>query len=193
MKCVILAAGRGKRMMPLTKDTPKPLLKVGDKCLIDYVLDSLPKEIDEIIIVVDYLGFQIVRHVENRNLRRKVTSVEGSPKGNVYSFLNTKEHFYYGERFLLIYGDEIPNPVDVQKCLDRALSILTYGSWEYGGVMVLNSTIFHFSPRGSKNFRTLLTPFVWKNKVDLVEPVDFIGEINTPKDLERAERWLKSQ
>ncbi len=31
MKCMILAAGYGKRMMPLTKETPKPLLKIGNE------------------------------------------------------------------------------------------------------------------------------------------------------------------
>mgnify|MGYP006265477359 CR=1 FL=1 len=35
MKCMILAAGYGKRMMPLTKETPKPLLKIGNETLLD--------------------------------------------------------------------------------------------------------------------------------------------------------------
>ena len=41
MKVLILSAGRGERMRPLTDDTPKPLLRAGDRMLIEYHLDAL--------------------------------------------------------------------------------------------------------------------------------------------------------
>ena len=40
MKVMILAAGYGKRLLPLTKETPKPLLKIGDKTLIQHNLSN---------------------------------------------------------------------------------------------------------------------------------------------------------
>ncbi|MGY6276626.1 N-acetylmuramate alpha-1-phosphate uridylyltransferase MurU [Methylomonas sp. MgM2] len=61
MKAMILAAGRGERMRPLTDATPKPLLKVAGKALIEYCLESLAKAgFRDIVINVAYLGRQIM-------------------------------------------------------------------------------------------------------------------------------------
>lgn len=54
MKAVILAAGEGSRMMPLTEDTPKPLLPVAGKPIIQHNIDVLYDRVDEIIVVVNY-------------------------------------------------------------------------------------------------------------------------------------------
>lgn len=179
MKCIILAAGEGKRMRPLTLKTPKPLLKVNGKAIIDYVLESLTPEIDEVIIVVKYLGDQIKNHVGTINRGRIIRYVYGSDKGTAYSFIAAKKHLD-DERFLFVYGDEIPNPVDVKNCLKRKLSILTFNSTNpkangiaylrkdgtinriiekprnprsnlaVDGVMVLNTEIFKYAPLFAK-------------------------------------------
>ncbi|NOQ15562.1 MAG: NTP transferase domain-containing protein [Methyloprofundus sp.] len=60
MKAMILAAGRGERMRPLTDTTPKPLLKANKKALIEYTVEALVKAgIVDIIINLAYLGKQI--------------------------------------------------------------------------------------------------------------------------------------
>ncbi len=57
---MLLAAGRGKRMLELTKNTPKPLLKIGQKSLIEHHLLSLAAlGFEEIVINLGYLGEQI--------------------------------------------------------------------------------------------------------------------------------------
>lgn len=61
MKAMILAAGRGERMRPLTDKLPKPLLEVGGKRLIEYHIEALQKAgINEIVINVAYLGQAII-------------------------------------------------------------------------------------------------------------------------------------
>ena len=57
MKAMILAAGRGKRMQPLTNLTPKPLLKVAGKPLIEHIIEKLVDAgITEIVINHAWLG-----------------------------------------------------------------------------------------------------------------------------------------
>ena len=62
MKAMILAAGRGDRMRPLTDATPKPLLKVAGKPLIQYTIENLVAAgFTELVINVSYLGEQIIQ------------------------------------------------------------------------------------------------------------------------------------
>ena len=66
MKAMILAAGFGKRMLPLTKHTPKPLLTVNDQALIEYPIKKLAAlGITDIIINHAYLGEKIVEHLQS--------------------------------------------------------------------------------------------------------------------------------
>lgn len=60
---VIMAGGRGQRLQPLTDITPKPLLKVGDKAIMEHNLDRLALfGIDDFWVSVKYLGEQIENH-----------------------------------------------------------------------------------------------------------------------------------
>jgi MurNAc alpha-1-phosphate uridylyltransferase len=64
MKAMILAAGRGERMRPLTDTTPKPLLQVGGQALIEYHIAALHKAgINEIVINHAWLGEQIIQRL----------------------------------------------------------------------------------------------------------------------------------
>jgi len=66
---VLMAGGKGERLLPLTEKTPKPLLPVGDKCIIDYNIDRLIfYGVENVNVTVNYLGEQIEEHsAEPRN------------------------------------------------------------------------------------------------------------------------------
>ncbi|MCA1779108.1 MAG: NTP transferase domain-containing protein, partial [Xanthomonadaceae bacterium] len=64
MRAMILAAGRGKRMRPLTDKTPKPLLPVGGKPLIIHQIERLRAGgFERIVINLGWLGRQIEQHL----------------------------------------------------------------------------------------------------------------------------------
>lgn len=76
-KAMVLAAGLGLRMRPLTERIPKPMVPVAGKPLLDHVLDRLADaDIREAVVNVHYLPDQIIDHVAQRNRPRIIISDE---------------------------------------------------------------------------------------------------------------------
>jgi MurNAc alpha-1-phosphate uridylyltransferase len=76
-KAMILAAGLGLRMRPLTDHMPKPLVQVAGRALLDHVLDKLGKAgVSEAVVNVHYLPDQIIDHVAARAKPRVIISDE---------------------------------------------------------------------------------------------------------------------
>lgn len=66
--CMVLAAGRGERMRPLTDHTPKPLLEVQGKKLIDWHIDGLLENgFSQVVVNHAWLGEQVVAHLSQLN------------------------------------------------------------------------------------------------------------------------------
>lgn len=76
-KAMVLAAGLGLRMRPLTDTRPKPLVEVAGQTLLDHVLDRLADAgVDEAVVNVHYLPDQIIDHVAARQRPRVIISDE---------------------------------------------------------------------------------------------------------------------
>jgi len=108
VKAMILAAGRGERMRPLTDATPKPLLRAGDHCLIEYHLHALGRAgVKEVVINLGHLGDQIESYLGDGG--RYGVSIHYSREGD--QVLNTGGGIYHAlpwlgpEPFLVINGD----------------------------------------------------------------------------------------
>ena len=61
MKCIILAAGYATRLYPLTENFPKPLLEVGDKPILDWLIDDIDSRIDEFIVISNHKFYDIFK------------------------------------------------------------------------------------------------------------------------------------
>ncbi|MES2216036.1 MAG: nucleotidyltransferase family protein [Patescibacteria group bacterium] len=113
MKAVILAAGKGTRMGELTKTTPKGLLMKKGKPLLEYTLEVLPPNCEEIIIVIEYLGDQIRKAFGNEWNGIPVRYVEqGVYKGTGGALLQAREHLV-GSEFLVLPCDDTYHANDI--------------------------------------------------------------------------------
>lgn len=90
LDAVLMAGGEGKRLRPLTEKTPKPLLKVGDKPIIEYNIDRLAKVgVENIHLSINYLGEQIEEYFgdgSSKNLKINYIR-EDKPLGTIGSVL----------------------------------------------------------------------------------------------------------
>lgn len=141
MQCVILAAGKGTRMRPLTEHVPKPLIKVCGKPLLQHIVEALPKEIDEIILVVNYLEEQIRAYCGEEFCGRKVRYVtQANPAGGTGDALRCAESLLRG-RFLFMYADDIHGAKTLKDVVSYPYAMLAAHSEEpqHFGVLELNN------------------------------------------------------
>lgn len=74
---VLMAGGRGERLRPLTLTTPKPLLEVGGKPIIDYNVESLLRHgVRKVNVTVNYLKEQIIEHFTDPKWEGRVVCIE---------------------------------------------------------------------------------------------------------------------
>lgn len=137
MQCVILAAGKGRRLRPLTETTPKPLVKVAGQTLLDHIVSALPSAVDELIIVTGYLEEQIQKYCGKEFHGRKVTYVhQAEQKGTSHALWLCKD--LLKGRFLFMFADDLHGADDIARATSftRSMLTLTTSNPEKFGIVV---------------------------------------------------------
>ena len=215
MKAMVLAAGFGKRLSPLTDTLPKPLIKVGDQSLIqrniNYLIDN---GFSEIIINVSHHSDQVINHVKeifpNINI---LFSIEDRPLGTGGGILKALP-IIGTEPFLLINSDifhnidikdlpqdtkaahliGVPNPehnADGDFSLKKDLIEIKDGknSLTWCGISIINPIIFNESNFESKSFNiwdTVLPSYIEEGVVTGEESLGLWVDVGTPERLKLA-------
>ena len=101
---VVLCAGQGTRMAPLTDRRPKPLLPVGDRTLVEHVLDACLEVVDEFVLVVGYRGEDVREELGDQYRDRPITYVQQlEQRGTAHAIAQARDAI--DERFLVLNGD----------------------------------------------------------------------------------------
>lgn len=123
MKAVILCAGRGLRMHALTKENPKPLLLYKEKTLLEHKLEALPDTIEEVVVVIGYLGHKIKNHfgekwVDKYGKSKKISYIEQTERlGTAHALFEAK--YVLTEPFIVLMGDDLYKKEDLEKLVSQ--------------------------------------------------------------------------
>jgi len=141
LKAVILAAGRGERLQPITDTRPKPLIPIAGKTLLQRTLEKLAEiGVDEAIIVGSYMINALRNAVKGYEGRPHVRLVDqGEPLGTGHALKAASS--LIDEDFLLIYGDlmvEKPALLKVSSSKHDVIvgAIRVEEPWRYGVLVV---------------------------------------------------------
>ena len=128
-------------MRPLTETTPKPLLTVCGKPILQHIVEALPPEIDELILVVGYLKEQILDLCKDEFLGKKVQYVvqENFAGGTGDALLCAKD--LLKGKFLFMYADDIHGKKALSEVVKEEHGVLSMTSKtpERFGVLELNA------------------------------------------------------
>lgn len=118
IQALILAAGDGTRLKPLTETRPKPILPIADTTPLLHNLNQLPKEVKEIILVVKPNDRIIRKEVGVSFKDKKVKYVEQKvQRGTGDAAMQAKK--YLKDKFLIMMGDDLYNKADIKNLIKK--------------------------------------------------------------------------
>jgi len=143
MKAIILAAGKGTRLNPLTKYRPKHLLPIAGKTLLERIIIELKKAgVEEIGLIVGYMKDEIQRMIgDGSKYNVKISYIVQEAQLGTAHAIKMAEKYVDNERFIVVYGDITVNSEIILKAINRheeakaattIISTEVEDPWNYG-------------------------------------------------------------
>lgn len=124
MDAVILAAGLGTRLRPHTLTTPKPLLPVRGRPILDWTLGALPVAVRRVVVVVHYLADQVESYLRSQpHFPDWVAVPQQQPRGTGDALRQCRAHLQ-SDHFLVLNGDDLFGARDLHALAQRPAGLL---------------------------------------------------------------------
>lgn len=126
MDAIILAAGLGTRLRPHTLTTPKPLLPVQGRPILDWTLGALPRTVERVLVVVHYLADQVETYLRGqKHFADWQTIPQDQPRGTGDALRRCREAIR-SERFLVLNGDDLYGARDLKALTQCSAGLLVH-------------------------------------------------------------------
>lgn len=126
MDAIILAAGLGTRLRPYTLDTPKPLLPIRGRPILDWILAALPPAVERVVVVTHYLAEQIEQYLRSqKRVKNWATVHQTHPRGTGDAFRSCRKHVK-ADRFLVLNGDDLYGAADLRALSEKPMGLLVH-------------------------------------------------------------------
>jgi bifunctional UDP-N-acetylglucosamine pyrophosphorylase/glucosamine-1-phosphate N-acetyltransferase len=113
MDAIILAAGLGTRLQPHTFTTPKPLLPIRGRPILDWTLGALPAAVDRVLVVVNYLAEQVEDYLgRQKHFGRWEAVRQTRPRGTGDAVRSCRDRVQ-SSHFLVLNGDDLYGAADL--------------------------------------------------------------------------------
>lgn len=124
MDAVVLAAGRGTRLRPLTDSIPKPLVPVAGRGTLLHTLDALPDSVDRIILIVGYLQEKIREACGAEWNGRPIEYAVQTELNGTGGALRAIRPLIRSDRFLVLNGDDLYSREDLSRLTETERGVL---------------------------------------------------------------------
>jgi bifunctional UDP-N-acetylglucosamine pyrophosphorylase/glucosamine-1-phosphate N-acetyltransferase len=126
MDAIILAAGLGTRLRPHTLQTPKPLLPVQGRPILDWALGALPPAVGRVLVVVHYLGEQIEAYLRHQQHVAEWEVVRQEQPRGTGDALRSCRGRLRSDRFLALNGDDLYGAPDLEALAGCSAGVLVH-------------------------------------------------------------------
>ncbi len=212
MEAIILAGGSGKRLRPLTRDLPKPMVPVNGKPLLQYQFDMLSRyKIEKMVIACGYKWEKIKQYYGSKF----IYSVEDEPLGTAGAVRNAIEHID-GQEFIVLNSDDITDiAIDRFMKMGTNTTAVAHFHSNFGLVDIKDGKITQFKekplmpywanvglhllgkeikfPRKGSLEQDVLPLLAKQGNLKAYKHEGFWHTVNTIKDLEEVGAFLKSR
>lgn len=158
-RVLITTSSTGSRLKDLTKNTNKSLVKVGEKMVIDYIIQSYPQDI-ELVVTLGYYGNKVKKYLEKKYPQRRFIFInidryqgEGSSLG--YSMLAAREYlqcpFIFHCNDTLVF-DPVPEPRVNWNGGSLGNDPKLYNTQSYSSFSVKGEKMISLNPKGAESF-----------------------------------------
>ena len=191
---VIMAGGFGKRLRPLTKNKPKPLIKVNGIPIIQRIISNIDNiNVNKIYVTLHYKSKSIIKYLKKINSKKIITIIEKKPKDTIGSLFELKKRL--SKNIMLINSDivtnldvnnllnfHIKNKADLTLCAKKHETRVSFGVLKTSGKKVnnivekpildnwINTGIYFLNKKSLKNFKKIR-----------MNAVDFINSLISKK------------